>query len=232
MSELVYIVDDELHIRTLLEYGLSDYGFVTRAFPDGNAFLAAVKLMRPDAIILDWMMPPPDGMALTQILRDNARTRAIPILMLTARAHENDRVNGLECGADDYLTKPFSLKELSARLRSLLRRETYLKEYHGDTLICGDLEMDEQARTVYFNGEPLKLTMREFDLLCALMKNTGKVLTREFLLDTIWGMTYIGDTRTVDVHIRYIRKKLGEYGAHIETVRGVGYRFRNDDRGE
>lgn len=225
MDELVYIVDDEAHIRTLLEIGLKDRGFYVRAFADGAALLAAVANKKPDVMVLDWMMPPPDGIELTKRLRQDSRTRAIPILLLTARALERDRVSGLELGADDYLTKPFSIKELAARLRALLRRDAYLRDDKENRHTCGALEVDERGRQAYLEGHEVLLTMREFDLLLALIRNQGRVLSREVLLDSVWGLEYFGDQRTVDVHIRYLRKKLAPFNNYIVTVRGVGYKL-------
>lgn len=225
MAALIFIVDDEAHIRKLLELGLRDNGFDVRAFADGEAFLAAIRTQLPEAVVLDWMMTPLDGMALVALLRKNVRTRHIPIVMLTAKAAEKDKIAGLDEGADDYVTKPFSVKELAARLRTLLRRETYLSE--KDTLTCGDLELFQSGRDVRCRGQALALTMREFDLLCALMKHKEKVLPRERLIDMVWGIDYEGDTRTLDVHIRYLRKKLAQEGsvACISTFRGIGYRL-------
>ncbi|MDL2217559.1 response regulator transcription factor [Christensenellaceae bacterium OttesenSCG-928-M15] len=227
MNELVFIVDDEVHIRKLLELGLREEGFVTRAFPDGSAFLLALSTTKPDIIILDWMMPPPDGEALIKEIRENPRLRPIPVIMLTARTGEKDRIAGLMHGADDYVTKPFSLKELSMRIHALIRRDSYLKDYHDNIIVCGELELNEKARIVYKNGEQMNLTMREFDLLEALMKNQGRVLTRDILFDTVWKMELDADSRTVDVHIRYLRKKLDN--DYIQTVRGIGYRISDKE---
>lgn len=230
MNEHIYIVDDEKHIRQLLELGLSEHGFCVRAFEQGEAFLQAVREEMPAAAVLDWLMPAPDGMELIKLLRNDARTRMLPVILLTARAGEADHVQGLEQGADDYITKPFSIIELAARLRALLRRSDYGRKQQNVIMRCGDVELDEEGRTVYLRGAQVALTMREFDLLHALMKNKGRVLTRELLLDTVWSMEYLGDTRTVDVHIRYLRQKLGKSATmHIETVRSIGYRLSVDE---
>ncbi len=226
LNKCVYIVDDELHIRKLLEVGLAEMGFLTRTFEDGQTFLKAVAEKLPDLIVLDWMMPSPDGMELCGILRAQPRTRPIPILMLTARSGEGDRIKGLNTGADDYVTKPFSIKEISARLHALLRREEYLANKSNATVVFGDLELDEAARILRQGGEEVPLPLKEFELISMLMKNKGRVLTRELLLDTVWNGEYSVDSRTVDVHIRYLRQKLGDNKfVEIQTVRGVGYRL-------
>lgn len=226
MRETIYIVDDEPHIRQLLALGLAEQGFRVCAFEMGEAFLRAVEERIPDAAVLDWMMPPPDGLELCGMLRADPRTRAVPLLLLTARNGEADRVLGLEQGADDYLGKPFSIRELAARLRALLRREEYLAQGKRAYLRCGDLVLDEEGREVRLGGQTVPLAAREFDLLGALLRNCGRVLTREVLLHCVWGGMYPGDTRTVDVHIRYLRQKLaGSKNVRIETARGMGYRL-------
>ncbi len=224
---LVYIADDELNIRKLIAFGLKDSGFETAEFPDGAQLLAAVKLKIPDAIILDWMMPQPDGLAVCRMLRENEATRAVPVLMLTARGEEIDRVLGLEIGADDYIVKPFSVKELCARVRAVLRR-TVRQEAVSKLLSIGEISVDIVRHTVRKAGSPVELTAKEFDLLVMLMRNSGKVLTRNTLLDKVWGVEYYGDTRTVDVHVRYLRQKIEDNSdepVYIQTVRGVGYKF-------
>lgn len=225
---LVYIADDELNIRRLVAFGLKDSGFDTAEFPDGNQLLNAVKQRVPDAIILDWMMPQPDGLAVCRMLREREETRAIPVLMLTARGEEIDRVLGLEIGADDYIVKPFSVKELCARVKAVLRRTSRKEEIKEQILSIGDLTVDIGRHTVKKGGNPVELTAKEFDLLVMLMRNSGKVLTRDTLLDKVWGVEYYGDTRTVDVHVRYLRQKVednSEEPTYIQTVRGVGYKF-------
>ena len=228
---LIYIVDDEPHIRHLAAVGLKDAGFETAEFSDGAVLLHAVNQKQPDAILLDWMMPGQDGLSVLKTLRQNAATRPIPILMMTARSDEVDRVLGLELGADDYDTKPFSLKELAARVRAVIRRQEYLAAPEAQTLSGGGLELDYSRRRVLKNGEPVELTQREFELLYTLMKSPGRVFTREMLLDTVWKVDFYGDTRTVDVHVRYLRQKLEDEPDNpkrILTVRGVGYRFTDE----
>ena len=228
---LIYIVDDEPHIRHLAAVGLKDAGFETAEFSDGAVLLHAVNQKQPDAILLDWMMPGQDGLSVLKTLRQNAATRPIPILMMTARSDEVDRVLGLELGADDYVTKPFSLKELAARVRAVIRRQEYLAAPEAQSLSGGGLELDYSRRRVLKNGEPVELTQREFELLYTLMKSPGRVFTREMLLDTGWKVDFYGDTRTVDVHVRYLRQKLEDEPDNpkrILTVRGVGYRFTDE----
>ena len=225
---LIYIADDELNIRKLVALGLKDSGFETAEFPDGTQLLNAVKQRIPDAIILDWMMPQPDGLAVCRMLRENDATRAIPVLMLTARGEEIDRVLGLEIGADDYIVKPFSIKELCARVRAVLRRTGRQEKSMDCILVSNDLSVDITRHTVTKAGQQLELTAKEFDLLVMLMKNSGKVLTRDILLDKVWSVEYYGDTRTVDVHVRYLRQKVEDNPdepVFIQTVRGVGYKF-------
>ena len=224
---LVYIADDEPNIRRLVAFGLKDSGFESAEFADGEALLAGVKARRPDAVILDWMMPPPDGLAVCRALRADKETSSIPILMLTARGEEIDKVLGLELGADDYIVKPFGMNELCARVRAVLRRTERAQEPE-QTLEAGGLRMDIARHTVAKDGAPIELTAKEFDLLAMLLKNRGKVLTRDSLLDKVWGVEYFGDTRTVDVHVRYLRQKVEndpDKPVLIQTVRGVGYKF-------
>ena len=225
---LIYIADDEPHIRRLVSIGLKDAGFDTAEFSDGKVLLHGIKQKLPDAILLDWMMPGQDGMAVLRTLRENPVTRPIPILMMTARSDEVDRVLGLEFGADDYITKPFSVKELAARVKAVIRRQEYLSVGDVQTLSCGLLTLDYERRRVTKNGTYIDLTQKEFDLLYTLMKNPGRVFTREMLLAQVWKVDFYGDTRTVDVHIRYLRQKLEdepENPHYVRTIRGAGYYF-------
>ncbi len=229
---LVYIVDDEPHIRRLAAIGLKDAGFETAEFSDGALLLHALRQQLPSAILLDWMMPGQDGLSILRQLRENPATRPVPILMMTARTDEVDRVLGLELGADDYISKPFSVKELAARVRAVIRRQDYLASANAEILSGRGLTLDAVRRRVTRDGVPVELTQREFDLLYTLMKNPGRVFTREMLLDTVWKVDFFGDTRTVDVHIRYLRQKLEDEPDNpkrILTVRGVGYRFADDE---
>ena len=224
---LIYIADDEPNIRKLVAFGLKDSGYEPVEFADGASLLQAVNRKLPDAVILDWMMPPPDGLTVCRMLRENEKTHHVPVLMLTARGEEFDRVLGLEIGADDYIVKPFSIKELCARVRAVLRR-TERAVPAGEVLEAGGLRADIGGHSVTKKGCAVNLTAKEFDLLVFLMKNCGRVLTRDTLLDQVWGVEYFGDTRTVDVHIRYLRQKIEDdpdKPALILTVRGVGYKF-------
>ena len=228
MPELIYIVDDEPSIRRLVSVALKDEGYLTQDFSDGNALLSSLRYKLPDAIILDWMMPPPDGLEICKKLRNNTDTRSIPIMMLTARGDETDRIIGLEIGADDYIIKPFSVRELIARVHALLRRKDYFSSNTPEILEFGGIKVDLGSRRVTVNGIAIELAMKEFDLLTTLMTNRGRVLTREQLLDQVWGTGYYGDTRTVDVHVRYLRQKVekdADKPVYIQTLRGVGYRF-------
>lgn len=228
---LIYIADDEPNIRNIVSIGLQDNGYRTAEFSDGSSLLNEVKKKLPDAIILDWMMPQPDGLAVCRMLRENEETRAIPILMLTAKGEEIDRVLGLEIGADDYIVKPFSIKELCARVKAVLRRYSRQEESSQDVFRHGSLVVDILRHQVTRSGNIIDLTAKEFDLLVMLMKNKGRVLTRDSLLDKVWGVEYFGDTRTVDVHVRYLRQKIEEdpdTPVCIQTVRGVGYRFAEE----
>ncbi|MDI9469442.1 MAG: response regulator transcription factor [Bacillota bacterium] len=230
---LIYIVDDEPHIRLLAAEALGDYGMETVTFADGEALLAAIDRRLPDCVLLDWMMSPPDGLEICRRLRSGERTRTLPIIMLTARTDEVDRVLGLEIGADDYISKPFGVKELAARVRALLRRRDYDSQLaENERLELGPIELDLKRRRVLKRGEPVELTLREFDLLSVLMQSPGQVFSRDQLLDRVWKTNYYGDTRTVDVHVRYLRQKLEDEPAEprlIRTVRGIGYAFAAAD---
>lgn len=226
---LVYVTDDEPNICKLVAFGLRDEGFETTTFTDGNSLLKAIAKHKPDAIILDWMMPPPDGLTICRSLRGNKETAQIPILLLTARGAEVDKVLGLEMGADDYIVKPFGIKEVCARVRAVLRRtENHLPVMQEDKIAGGDITVDIVAHTVKKGDRLIELTAKEFDLLVMLMRNAGRVLTRDTLLDKVWGVEYFGDTRTVDVHVRYLRQKIEnnpDMPRLLQTVRGVGYKF-------
>ena len=204
---LVYVVDDEANIRQLAAFGLQDAGFETKDFASGNEVLHAMQQRIPDALVLDWMMPPPDGLSVCRTIRENPAQRHLPIILLTARGDEGDRVFGLEFGADDYMTKPFSVKELAARVKALLRRAEYLSGSE-ETLTRGVFTIDLSRHQLTKNGVPIALSLREFDLFYELMKKPGRVLTREMLLERVWKTEFFGDTRTVDVHVRYLRQKI------------------------
>ena len=223
------IVEDEENLLTALKYSLENEGFSTSTATDGEQALEAARQGNPDAIILDIMLPKLGGLEVCRILR---RERDVPILMLTAKGEEIDRVVGLELGADDYITKPFSMRELVARVRAVLRRSGGSSDARsgraGEVLRSGDLELDQAGHTVTLGGAPVNLKPREFDLLALLVANRGRAFTRDQILEQLWGHDYIGDARTVDVHVRWLRQKIEpEPGSpkRIITVRGVGYRF-------
>ena len=233
-TELIYVVDDEPNIRKLAALALKEYGFETQEFSGGDELLKAIQRRIPDAIVLDWVMPAPDGLSICGRLKLDKETRTIPIILLTARNDEVDCVLGLEMGADDYVTKPFSLKELCARVKAVLRRKEYsnVVNPNNDIITCGEITVNLARRTVMKNGKLIDLTMKEFDLLTSLMLSKGRVLNRDQLMEKVWDVEFCGDERTVDVHIRYLRQKIedeSENPRYILTVRGVGYRFASED---
>jgi two-component system phosphate regulon response regulator PhoB len=220
--ERVLIVDDDPDIQRLVSYNLSQAGFQVTTASSGRTALESVQKQPPDLIILDVMMSDIDGMEVCRTLRQRETSRRIPIIMLTARGEEVDRVVGFELGADDYVMKPFSPRELVLRVRSIFRR---VKDDRTDTLHLGRIHLVPQRRQVLVDSHPIVLTAKEFDLLHELMRGGGNVLTREFLMDKVWG--YHGDatSRTLDTHVRRLREKLGDQGELVETVRSVGYRM-------
>ena len=221
----ILIVEDEKDILDLVEFHLKQAGFPVISALDGSCGLEEARKKHPALIILDLMLPGMDGKDVCRSLKSNPLTRLIPILMLTARAEEVDRIIGLELGADDYVTKPFSPRELVLRVRAILRRREADRE--GEKFIqIGDLLIDVEGHHVSVNKMPIQLTSTEFKLLVELATKRGRVQTRTSLLDRVWGYTYEGYDRTVDTHIRHLREKLGDFGEYIETLRGVGYRFR------
>jgi len=233
MAEAILVVEDELSLQETLTYNLIKEGYRVEAVGDGREALESARRMKPDLIILDLMLPGLDGFEVTRILRKEMTT---PILMLTARDDEIDRVVGLEVGADDYLTKPFSMRELMARVKAQLRRARLFREELGgqpaDTpqvkLTFDNLVINQTRREVTLNEEPLRLKPKEYDLLLFLAEHKGQMLSREFILERVWGWDYIGDSRTVDVHVRWLRQKIEADSAkpvRIVTVRGGGYRF-------
>jgi DNA-binding response OmpR family regulator len=222
------VVEDEPEIRALIVYHLSREGFRCRTAATGAAALADIRRHPPDLVILDLMLPELDGLELCRRLRADPATAALPLIMLTARADEVDRVVGLELGADDYVTKPFSPKELVARVRALMRRAQGRPS--GTVLKAGSVSLDRARHVVELAGTPVALTPREFDLLEALLQAGGRALSREFLLERVWGYGRASEveTRTVDVHVRRLRAKLGAEGRRILTVKGLGYRIEVD----
>jgi DNA-binding response OmpR family regulator len=224
----VLVVEDERDIRDLIVLHLTREGFRCRTAATGREALQAVRSMRPDLIVLDLMLPELGGLEVCRRLRSDPDSAAVPIIMLTAKTDEVDRVVGLEIGADDYVLKPFSPKELVARVRALLRRAHRVEAPR--TLAAGRLSLDSGRHLVTLDGEPVALTPKEFELLHVLMEAAGRVLSREYLLDRVWGYARADEieSRTVDVHVRRLRAKLGAEGGRIVTVKTVGYRFEPD----
>lgn len=230
MPEKVLIIDDEEHIVELIKYNLEASGFTTFEAFNGNDGLKIAKKELPDLVLLDLMLPGIDGLEVCKRLRNDDKLKNVPIIMLTAKSEEIDKILGLELGADDYITKPFSVRELNARVKAVLRRINPIEE-ENEIFTFADVEIDYSKHEIKKKGVKVDLTLKEFELLDILVKNRGKVLTRDLLLDKIWGYEYVGETRTVDVHIRHLRQKLEEDDKNpkfIETVRGIGYRFNND----
>lgn len=224
---MIYLVEDDDSIRELVLYTLHTTGFEAEGFRNAADFWQALEKELPQLVLLDIMLPDEDGLHILKRLRAGAETADLPVMMLTAKSSEYDRVVGLDSGADDYMPKPFGMMELVSRVRALLRRAT--KPAAEDKLFtAGSLAVDVKRRAVTVDGEPVILTYKEFELLCYLLENRGVVLSRDQILTKIWDYNYSGETRTVDVHIRTLRQKLGNAGALIETVRGVGYRLAQD----
>jgi two-component system, OmpR family, alkaline phosphatase synthesis response regulator PhoP len=224
----IFLVEDEIHIQQLIQYNLEAAGFHVGVFGSGEELLSHCAGAIPDLFILDLMLPGIDGLEICRRIRMDVQMRQIPVIMLTARGEEIDRVLGLELGADDYITKPFSVRELVARVRAVFRRTGGVGPDEAGIVRAGDIALDPARHEAYKKEIRLELTLKEFELLRILMQNRGRVLTRDLLLEKVWGFDYCGETRTVDVHIRYLRQKIEEDDSrplHIETVRGVGYRF-------
>ncbi len=223
---MIYCVEDDDNIRELVVYTLDSTGLPAKGFPGGVEFRTALKNELPELVLLDIMLPGEDGMQLLSDLRKDPKTKNIPVIMLTAKGAEYDKVSALDMGADDYVTKPFGMMELVSRIRAVLRRTGRGKNSDEPVLSSGTIKIDVLRHTVTVGGKEIVLTLKEFELLKMLILNSGVVLTREQLLEDIWGYNFDGETRTVDVHVRSLRQKLGKEGNRIETVRGVGYRIR------
>ena len=219
---MIFCVEDDSNIRELVVYTLNTTGLEARGFEDGRAFKAALASETPELVLLDIMLPGEDGMKILKSLKSSAKTKDIPVIMVTAKGTEYDKVMGLDGGADDYVTKPFGMMELVSRIKAVLRRTKKEKpeEFH-----IGKLELNLDKHEVKVGGLPVTLTLKEFELLNKLVQNPGIVFTREQLLEDIWDYEFEVETRTIDVHVRTLRQKLGEAGDMIETVRGVGYRL-------
>ena len=222
MMDLIYLLEDDDSIRKLVIYALNSQGYEAKGFERPAEFWKAMGQAQPDLVLLDIMLPEEDGLTILQKLRAAAGTKKLPVIMLTAKNTEYDRVVGLDSGADDYVAKPFGMMELLARVKALLRRTEQAES--EEVYRLGALSVNKTRHEVYAAGQEVTLTLKEFDLLCLLLENKGRVLTRDQLLNRIWGYGFDGESRTVDVHIRTLRQKLGECGEYIETVRGVGYK--------
>ena len=222
---MIYCVEDEKAILDLMVYTLKASGFEARGFESDAGFWSAMKDKKPELVILDVMLPGEDGLSILKRLRESPVTADIPVIMATAKDSEFDKVIGLDSGADDYLAKPFGMLEMVSRIKAVLRRTS---PKQPSILVCGDISLDESKHTVTVFDRPVLLTLKEYELLKLFMENPGRVFTRDILLAGVWGQDFIGETRTVDVHIGTLRTKLAEAGDLIHTVRGVGYKMEDN----
>lgn len=220
---MIWCVEDDASIRDIEVYALNSTGFEAEGFADGAAFWAALGKARPELVVLDVMLPEIDGIQLLRRMKADAALREIPVIMATAKGAEYDKIQGLDLGADDYLTKPFGVMELVSRVKAVLRR---CRPQQVAVLRCGGLVVDEQEHTVTADGVRVVLTYKEYQLLRLFLSHPGTAFTRDQLMEQVWGMDFYGESRTVDMHIRTLRQKIGPYGGCIETVRSVGYRWR------
>ncbi|MBQ7862029.1 MAG: response regulator transcription factor [Clostridia bacterium] len=223
---MVWCVDDDSTIREIEVYTLEQTGFTARGFADGASMLEALKDEIPELIILDIMMPELDGIEVLKRLRSEPLYKDIPVIMATAKGTEMDKIGGLNMGADDYLVKPFGVMEMVARVKAVLRRS--VKTVESDGITVGSITLKEKEHKVISDGEKVELTHKEFEMLKLFMQNPNMVFSRDKLMSEIWGMDYIGETRTVDMHIKTLRHKLGSPGGQIKTVIGVGYRLEDE----
>ena len=220
---MIWCVDDDNTIRDIEVYTLTQTGFEARGFADGISMLEALKTEKPELIVLDIMLPGKDGVEILKEIRSNPETRKIPVIMATAKGTEMDKIQGLDTGADDYLVKPFGVMEMVSRIKAVLRRcEPDEKE---EVLSIGEIILSDKEHLVTVNGEKVVLTFKEFEILKLFMQNPGIVFSRDKLLSEVWGIDYLGESRTVDMHIKTLRHKLGDAGSRIETVIGVGYKM-------
>ena len=217
---MIYLVEDDSNIREFVLYALSSQGFDAQGFERPSCFFSALENQMPELVLLDLMLPEEDGISVLKKLRLRADTRKIPVILVTAKATEIDKVKGLDGGADDYISKPFGVMEMIARVKALLRRSGGSEE---QILSCGCVELYSDRRLVTVGGKPVDLTYKEFELLKLLMKNRGIVISRDVIMERVWDSSFEGESRTIDVHVRTLRQKLGEGGTVIKTVRNVGY---------
>lgn len=220
---MIWCVDDDKTIRDIEVYTLTQTGFQAKGFSDGLSVLEALRSEKPELIVLDIMLPGKDGVEVLKVIRSRPDTRKIPVIMATAKGTEIDKIQGLDAGANDYLVKPFGVMEMMSRIKAVLRRCESASQ--DDTLSYGDITFSEKAHLVTVNGEKISLTFKEFEILKLFIKNPGIVFSRDKLLSEIWGIDYLGESRTVDMHIKTLRQKSGSAGACIQTVVGVGYRM-------
>lgn len=220
---MIWCVEDDASIRDIEVYALNSTGLAAEGFSDGAAFWQALQRTQPELVVLDVMLPEIDGIELLRRMKADAALREIPVIMATAKGAEYDKIQGLDLGADDYLAKPFGVMELVSRVKAVLRR---CRPQPTAVLRCGGLVVDEQEHTVTADGVRVVLTYKEYQLLRLFLSHPGTAFTRDQLMEQVWGMDFYGESRTVDMHIRTLRQKLGVYGEHIETVRSVGYRWR------
>ena len=219
---MIYIVEDDVNIRQMESYALKNSGFETEEFGDVRGFFERCEQRTPKLVILDVMLPQEDGLSILKRIRANPRLRTLPVIMVTAKTSELDAVKGLDCGADDYITKPFGIMELISRVKAVLRRTSAQTQ---TVYTLGGITLEDEKRVVTVNGETCDLTYKEYELLKLFLANEDIVLTRDRIMDSVWGEDYEGETRTVDVHVKTLRQKLGEGGAIIKTVRNVGYKI-------
>lgn len=223
MAVNIYIVEDDKNIREIEMFALKNSGYVVEEFENAKSFFSRSVEKVPDLVLLDIMLPDMDGLEIVKKLRSRPDTVRVPIILVTAKTTELDKVKGLDIGADDYLTKPFGVMELISRVKALLRRSRALQD--DKQLVLGDITLDSERREVHVGGELCELTFKEFELLKLLMVNAGIVLHRDTIMSDVWGTDYEGESRTLDMHIKTLRQKLGEAGNMIKTVRNVGYKM-------
>ena len=224
---MIYLVEDDPSIRKLVSYALSNNGFEVQSFENGEDMFKLLSSIKPELFLLDIMLPGLSGLEILAKLKSESAWREIPVIMLTAKSTEYDKVLGLDSGADDYIPKTFGMMELLSRIRAVLRRYEHPKDKND--VSYGRIVISPSSHMVKVDGKKIELTLKEFNLLLYLMENEGIVLDRDSILNTVWGYSFDGENRTVDVHIRHLREKLGDEGQRIETVKGVGYRFRGTD---